>query len=210
MNMLKKYYTTTLPPAIGESERKSIILGINLLRLLATNQMAAFHTELELIPVELREDDYIAYPIQLELFLMEGSYTKLKNYIDKTPSEDFNQLIRYLVDQSVRKEIASCIEKSYETLRLSELQKLLLFDSVDATKGFVFQQSWDYNPNTESVNFKVNEPIHVFTPTTPASATFTPGGQHKRPTPGNSFSMANANAVIGRNFKYATEVNRII
>lgn len=216
MNLLKKYYTTALPAGLSESPRKNIIMGLNLLRLLATNSMAEFHTELELIPVERRENDYIAYPIQLELYLMEGSYTKLKNLINKTPSDDFKQLMKYLVEQSVRKEIASCIEKSYESLRLVDLQKLLIFDSIPATSGFVQQQGWDYNPTTKTVNFKVNEPVHVFTPITPKQAPTTKIFEEGTPAAqnqviqGSSFSTNNANAVIGRNFKYANEVNRII
>jgi len=74
---LKIYYSdcaSTLP----ESQRQYPILGLNLLRLLAQNRIAEFHTELELIPTELQHANiYIKYPAQLEQHIMEGSYNKV-------------------------------------------------------------------------------------------------------------------------------------
>merc|ERR1719502_2426094 len=74
---LKIYYSdcaATLPA----SQRQYPILGLNLLRLLAQNRIAEFHTELELIPPELQASNvYIKYPAQLEQHIMEGSYNKV-------------------------------------------------------------------------------------------------------------------------------------
>merc|ERR1719231_237143 len=74
---LKIYYSdcaATMP----ESTRRFPILGLNLLRLLAQNRIAEFHTELELIPPELQASNvYIKYPAQLEQHIMEGSYNKV-------------------------------------------------------------------------------------------------------------------------------------
>jgi 26S proteasome regulatory subunit N12 len=74
---LKIYYSDcakTLP----ESPRQYPILGLNLLRLLAQNRIAEFHTELELIPTELQATNiYIKFPSQLEQHIMEGSYNKI-------------------------------------------------------------------------------------------------------------------------------------
>ena len=73
---LKVYYSDAsfLPP----SPKQFPILGLNLLRLLAQNRIAEFHTELELIPTELQHANiYIKYPAQLEQHIMEGSYHKV-------------------------------------------------------------------------------------------------------------------------------------
>ena len=62
---LKVYYTdcaTHLP----ESQRQFPILGLNLLRLLAQNRIAEFHTELEQIPMALQQSNvYIKFPAQV-------------------------------------------------------------------------------------------------------------------------------------------------
>ena len=74
---LKIYYSdfaTTLPL----SQRQFPILGLNLLRLLAQNRIAEFHTELELIDTDVQHSNvYIKYPAQLEQHIMEGSYNKV-------------------------------------------------------------------------------------------------------------------------------------
>ena len=74
---LKIYYSdfaTTLPL----SQRQFPILGLNLLRLLAQNRIAEFHTELELIDTDVQHTNvYIKYPAQLEQHIMEGSYNKV-------------------------------------------------------------------------------------------------------------------------------------
>jgi hypothetical protein len=43
-------------------------------------------TELELIPVDLRENTYIKFPIQLEQYLMEGTYRKVEEVQSKHPT----------------------------------------------------------------------------------------------------------------------------
>jgi 26S proteasome regulatory subunit N12 len=52
------------------SQRQWIILGLNLLRLLAKNKMDEFHTELELIPLEKHDNIYIKHNVQLEQVLL--------------------------------------------------------------------------------------------------------------------------------------------
>lgn len=42
--------------------------------------------ELELIPVDLRENKYIKFPIQLEQYLMEGTYRKVEEVKNKHPT----------------------------------------------------------------------------------------------------------------------------
>jgi len=75
-SQLKTYYDNKFEK-IEESKRKMLILGLNLLRLLAQNRISEFHIELELIPIEKHNDMYIKHAIDLELYLMEGSYKKI-------------------------------------------------------------------------------------------------------------------------------------
>ena len=73
------------------------ILGLNLLRLLANNQIADFHTELELIPTEMLDNTFIKHPIQLEQYLMEGSYTKIIESRNEVPSSTYSNFMEQLV-----------------------------------------------------------------------------------------------------------------
>jgi 26S proteasome regulatory subunit N12 len=113
---------------IPPSERQYPILGLNLLHLLAANRLAEFHTELELIPIEMHKNIYIKHPIQLEQYLMEGAYNKLWNARADVPADTYTFFMDILMD-TVRSEIAECSEKAYKSLSVSEAQKSLLFSS---------------------------------------------------------------------------------
>ncbi len=74
------------------------ILGLNLLRLLALNRIAEFHTELELIPLDKHDNIYIKHPIQLEQYIMEGSYNKVFSAAKDLPAPSYSFFIEYLMD----------------------------------------------------------------------------------------------------------------
>ena len=49
--------------------------------LLAQNQVADFHTEIERLDhEEIQNDPYIKHPIQIEQYLMEGNYNKVRKF----------------------------------------------------------------------------------------------------------------------------------
>merc|ERR1719231_1904579 len=110
---LKIYYSdcaTALPP----SQRQYPILGLNLLRLLAQNRIAEFHTELELIPPELQHSNiYIKYPAQLEQHIMEGSYNKVLSAKSEGVFQKEGMYFMDMLVDTVREEIADCSEKAY-------------------------------------------------------------------------------------------------
>jgi 26S proteasome regulatory subunit N12 len=79
MAMLKTYYMD-YSDKLEESPKKFELLGLNLLRLLSQNEIAKFHTELELLdPSTIQENPYISCPVKLEQDIMEGSYRKVSN-----------------------------------------------------------------------------------------------------------------------------------
>ncbi len=70
--LLRRKYS--LPP----SSRQYMILGLNLLRLLAQHNLAQFHTELELIPLDMHQQSiFIKHSVYLEQCMMEGAYNKV-------------------------------------------------------------------------------------------------------------------------------------
>lgn len=64
---------------LSSSPRESPLQGLNLLRLLTQNRIAEFHTTLEGLPASSLVDPYIQHPVNLERWLMEGSYSKVWN-----------------------------------------------------------------------------------------------------------------------------------
>lgn len=174
---LKVYYTdcaTHLP----ESQRQFPILGLNLLRLLAQNRIAEFHTELEQIPMVLQQSNvYIKFPAQvasrthrqspltplsqasacpadrppapmpqLEQHIMEGSYNKvLSAKQDGQYAKEGMFFMDMLVD-TVRDEIAECSEKAYTSIKLADLQALLMLGSEAELREFAETVPWPSPP----------------------------------------------------------------
>jgi CSN8/PSMD8/EIF3K family len=64
-----------------ESPRMFMLLGLNLLRLLAQTRISEFHTELEAIGSHNLKNVYINHPVSIEQALMEGSYNKVMVWI---------------------------------------------------------------------------------------------------------------------------------
>lgn len=136
-----KAYYRDFGSELVESPRKWTILGLYLMYLLATNQLSEFHTELELIPVEDRKQPNIAFPIELEQRLMEGSYRKVLSGRKSVPSVYY----KYFMDQlseTVRERISECSMKAYKSIPLNEGKKLFMLDSERELRGFAAARGW--------------------------------------------------------------------
>eukprot|EP00761_Pharyngomonas_kirbyi_P009889 gb/GECH01009907.1/.p1 GENE.gb/GECH01009907.1/~~gb/GECH01009907.1/.p1 ORF type:complete len:262 (+),score=68.39 gb/GECH01009907.1/:1-786(+) len=137
--MLKNFYFDYL--GVEKSSRHHMLLGLNLLQLLSQNRIADFHTELERIPVEEHDQPHIKQAIQLELYLMEGSYTKLRNAHSSVSDSESKVLLEVLME-TVREEIADCSEKAYKFLTLQQAAELLMFSSENDLKEYASSRGW--------------------------------------------------------------------
>lgn len=146
MSQLKCYYfdySSMLP----ESPYLYQLLGLNLLCLLAQNRLAEFHTELELLPAkELQENIYIKCPVALEQYLMEGNYNKVFLSKGNVPAQNYQFFINMLLD-TLRDEVATCIEKSYEQISQKEACRMLFFDKEKELVNFAFKRNWAVENN---------------------------------------------------------------
>lgn len=84
---------------------------------------------------------YIKHVIDLELYLMEGSYNKLRAAREKVPGAEYVVFMDILMD-TVREEIADCSEKAYTKLSLAEAQKVLFLNSINETKEYIAKRKW--------------------------------------------------------------------
>ncbi|XP_027205775.1 regulatory particle non-ATPase 12 [Dermatophagoides pteronyssinus] len=132
MAQLKCYYFD-YSSDLTESTFKYQLLGLNLLCLLSQNRVSEFHTELELLPMkEIQNNVYIRHPVSLEQYLMEGSYNKIFLSKGNVPSKYYTFFIDILLD-TIREDIARCIELAYDQISESEALRLLFFDAKDKT-----------------------------------------------------------------------------
>mmetsp|Transcript_19628 Transcript_19628/g.65966 ORF Transcript_19628/g.65966 Transcript_19628/m.65966 type:complete len:268 (+) Transcript_19628:53-856(+) len=142
VSQLKVYYND-FGSLLPESQHQYPILGLNLLRLLAQNRTAEFHTELELIPAELHQANvYIRYPTELEQHIMEGSFTKvLKARADGLYSKEGDYFMSMLTD-TVREEIANCAEKAYGSMSLEHARETLMLGSTQELEAYAKEREW--------------------------------------------------------------------
>jgi len=127
-----------MPP----SENEPVILALNLMRLLVQNRIAEFHTELELLPAEARESPYVKHATQLEQYLMEGAYHRVLESKSSVPAPSFSYFMESLTT-TVRDEIASCSEKAYTQLRVSDAKAMMYFDSEKDVLEYADKRGWE-------------------------------------------------------------------
>jgi 26S proteasome regulatory subunit N12 len=131
-----------LPP----SDRQWPIIGLNLMNLLVSNEIAAFHTELELIPIEHHNNPFISLPIMLEQGLTEGSYNKVLSASKQIPSPYF-QFSMEVLFTTVRDKIAECAEAAYENIPLQHATRLFKFASDAESVTFAQKHGWKIENN---------------------------------------------------------------
>ncbi|OJD30570.1 proteasome regulatory particle subunit [Diplodia corticola] len=134
----------------------SKITGLYLLLLLSQGDYAGFHTLLESLEVvaqsgaatgasasSLEDDQFIQYPVRLEQALMEGSYDRVwgETKGERVPSEEFSVFSNVLV-ATIRNEIASCSEKAYPSIPITDAKSLLFLDSEGAVIEFAKSRGW--------------------------------------------------------------------
>ncbi|VDB97002.1 unnamed protein product [Peniophora sp. CBMAI 1063] len=144
-------FSSILPP----SQREFPIRGLNLIRLLIQNRIADFHTTLESLPLsadEIASNPFIQHPVNLELWLMEGSYSKVWNAREEAPAEEYKFFVESLMG-TIRNEIASCEEAAYHVLPLKDAATLLFFRNQSELLNFAKERGWQVDIGAGQIIF---------------------------------------------------------
>ncbi|KIY49509.1 proteasome 26S subunit [Fistulina hepatica ATCC 64428] len=154
-------YNSVLPP----SQREYPIRGLHLVRLLTQNRIADFHATLESLPLpakEIASNPYIAHPVNLERWLMEGSYSKVWSARERAPTEEYKFFIDSIMG-TIRNEIASCAESAYNSLPLKDAATLLFFTSQPELATFADKRNWRIDLTTSTIHFsrKTEEKLEI-------------------------------------------------
>ncbi|XP_064157185.1 26S proteasome non-ATPase regulatory subunit 8 isoform X2 [Anguilla rostrata] len=141
MAQLKCYYFD-YKDELPESGSMHQLLGLNLLFLLSQNRVSEFHTELERLSArDIQSNVFIRHPVSLEQYLMEGSYNKVFLAKGNIPAESYTFFIDILLD-TIRDEIAGCIEEAYEQIQFSEAMRVLFFSSSKRMTDYAKKRGW--------------------------------------------------------------------
>mmetsp|Transcript_90074 Transcript_90074/g.179853 ORF Transcript_90074/g.179853 Transcript_90074/m.179853 type:complete len:256 (-) Transcript_90074:537-1304(-) len=158
-------------------------VGLNLMFLLVENRLAEFHSELELLSEAKREAGVVAFPIQLEQYMMVGAFNQVLAAKAAMPSPTFAFFMDSIVE-TVRDSVAECAEVAYAALSLQAASKLLMLDSRDELIAFIESSRPSWVVAGEQITF-----------------------QSKVTTKSSSLS---ATRLITESLSYASELERIV
>ena len=141
---LRAFYGDTRA-TLGASPSEPMMLGLNLLRLLAQNRVAEFHAELERLPPACRADAYVQAALRLEQWLTEGAYNKVLAAGAEGLPPEFAGYYAEALAATVRDEIAGCSEAAYAGggLALADAQRLLALRTPREAADFAAQRGWE-------------------------------------------------------------------
>jgi 26S proteasome regulatory subunit N12 len=126
----------------NDSTNKYLMIGLHLMFLLVKDKLSEFHMLIEQIDQHLQQTNpYIVTPVKLEQYLMEGAYNKVVLNEKTIPSPYYAMFIRILTD-TVRGDIAVCIEKSYKRILIKDAIQMLLYDNADEALAFADKRGW--------------------------------------------------------------------
>lgn len=154
-SQLKVYYRDIRNDNVPVSTNKMLVVGLNLVRLLVGKRIAEFHSVLEQIPRSDHTNMYIKFPVQLERFLMEGSYNKLLNARNLAPANDYVPIVE-LLESTVRSEVLECIPKTYTSITMEQAQKLLMLNSLSEAEDATKRQGWQRENGSDTFYFNEN------------------------------------------------------
>jgi len=130
-------------------------------------------------------------PVSLETYFVQGSYQKILTQQHNLPVAQYKFFIDKFVD-AIRYQIARSAERSYDSLKLADMQKMFMIDDKAELMEFIKQnQQLDEQKNDKTV-WKIDGERLFFVK------------EKKELTDIPSIKMINTS------LEYATELNRII
>ena len=90
----------------------------------------------ELRVSSIENNIYIQVPVSLETYFVQGRYQKILQQQDNVPQAAYYFFIGKFVD-AIRYEIARSAERSYDSLRLRDMQKMFMIDEEAKLMAFI-------------------------------------------------------------------------
>lgn len=142
MSQLKREYfgAQDLP----QSQRMPLLVSIYLVHILTLNSISEFNIEYQHARKLIGENKYLDYVADLYLSVTDNSFSRLFTLELEPPSELFCQFTADLLD-GARNNHADSIEKSYATLSIPELAKILYFKKEEDAQAFAVRRNWKFS-----------------------------------------------------------------
>lgn len=198
VKLLRPYYAAV--NVIGESDLRLPITGLYLLYLLAAEDLAEFHIELEMLSESDALSQDIASVADLERAIAEGNYHKALSMRGVVPLASLNIPFFGLIEESVRKRVLECCAVSYSSLTLPRITRLLAMPNDSETAKFVAKVGYQVGPG-QTVYFQGPSPDDMTAIGVAAAA----AADQKAPV-----HAVPAHLLISQMISNATDIERIV
>ncbi|KAJ1607958.1 proteasome regulatory subunit Rpn12 family [Cryptosporidium canis] len=188
---LQRYYVD-YESVLAKSENQDVIKGLYLLYLLSCDRISDFHISLEIISPKDQENKFVSFSKELELYLLDGNYSKIMQMQSRLPTPDYQTFFLELVD-TCREKVAKCIECSYDKISIDKLKSMMRFATNEELISFINELPSNSNAedqNTSNIHWKLIDNSVYF---------------EKKEGPGS-----NNMDLISNTLGYAIELERII
>merc|ERR1719354_125104 len=141
---------------ISPDEMDYSILGLFLIHLLASHRHSEFLSELELIPTQLHHcNHHIQSAIQLENWLVSGSYSRVFTYRKTVPDDNIYCYPLDLLCVLTRKEMAACLTSAYRELPIEVVQQKMNFSARQELLAFIndVKPKWTVDEMQQIIKF---------------------------------------------------------
>uniref|UniRef100_A0A0N5BVQ4 26S proteasome non-ATPase regulatory subunit 8 n=1 Tax=Strongyloides papillosus TaxID=174720 RepID=A0A0N5BVQ4_STREA len=142
ISIVLNFYKSHPEASIDAFPNAHLLNGLYLMYLLTMNDLSTFHLQLEQISPDLQKNNpYISTPVKLEQYINEGAFNKVVLSEKTIPSPYFMAFVRILMD-TVRDEIATNIEESFQKLSKEDARQHLHFTNDEELKAFAEKRNW--------------------------------------------------------------------
>lgn len=138
--LLLPYYLD-MRSELPESQREPLMWGFYLLMLLVQNRIAEFHATVELLPNEVIDRPEVSQVMELEGWMMQGSYSKVLSARGSSVSPYYLPLLERMVT-TVKNEIASCSGAAFTSMKVSEAAGLLGVADMGEFDAMCLENGW--------------------------------------------------------------------
>ena len=160
---------------LNQSEKYLYYVGLYLLFLLSNNRTTDFSTELELLDIKDKNNQFIKVSLDIEQCIVEGNYSQISR-IKSSSDVNYNYYLSKF-DDTIRYQIARSMEKSYKSINNKAAMNLLMLNNERALNEFIRQQNDNPREDREilwkSEGDKIKFiPINEIKPSIPAERIF--------------------------------------
>jgi hypothetical protein len=155
MRQIKSIYYRREDP-LEKSEQMPLMISAWLLYLLTQAEVTEFSIEFALAKRFIGDHPFLVYADKLLQAISENSFARIYELQAKSPSPLFSFFLKNLLD-GARNNHADSLQDAYESLKVTDLAKILHFSKLEDARDFIDKRGWKLSENEETILLQAKE-----------------------------------------------------